>query len=602
MDQRHSQNHAPFIGWRQASLVIGVVLLIMLGLARGYFAVQDTGAFGLARAGRYGMTAASLDGFGKVRVILVTPGGAGDMAGIKPGDTVQFDHIQEYLDQRPAGTPTAVTIVHAGQSRRATLVAHPLDPQTEPGMATTIQSAANAVFQFLLGIILIVRGWRQPAALALGIALTASSFQDAFPSFLVGTPWFGIVLAIQFINRCLGLAAEPACYILLYARYVGRPPRLALSITTLGIAYAITETAYGNLVFVRLVAFHSIDYITSWIAIPLYGLPMFWWLWRGYSLASPEDRNRFGALLAANALILPVIGLNAIGPYGLDWISRNFILLSFALIEVSVSVRLLVTAYAVLRHRVVDLGFALSRTVIYGTVSVILLGGFGLIEWGIEHLLPEEWVKASAWFDAGAAVLVYLAFHRVHDWVEHRVEHLFFHHWQANEAELRRFVAAAAHFEDAPALERAFAEELTRFGEGARVALYRRARGALVRVAGTWPDAPVEFREETKAFAPLRAERAPLDLADTQTDLPGALALPMLDHGALAGLVLMEAKGNGALYRPDEVALLGWAVHEVGLAMAALHTRAIDAEMEQLKHQNAELRALVGGWRKRAEA
>ena len=224
------------------------------------------------------------------------------------------------------------------------------------------------------------------------------------------------------------------------------------------------------------------------------------------------------------------------------------------------------------------------------------------IEWGIAHLLPEEWVKASPWIDAGVAVAVYLAFHRVHGVVEHRVEQIFFGRWQANEDALRRFVGSAPHFEDTRALARAFADEASRFGGEARVALYRRSDGVLSRVAGNWDATPRQFREDDPAFALMRAERRPLDLGETRSDLPGVLALPMLDHGMLAGLVLLDLKGNGALYRPDEIALLGWAAHAVGLAMAALHASLIDTENRLLKAQLARLSGIVGDRLERAGA
>ena len=311
--------------------------------------------------------------------------------------------------------------------------------------------------------------------------------------------------------------------------------------------------------------------------------------------ADPAERNRFAAVLIAFAVAVIAQALVLIGPGGLDLGGRgSFMLFNIAVTLMMTVIFPLIMAYAVLRQRVIDISFAINRTVVFGTVSVLLLGTFGLIEWGIEHLLPEEWVKASVWLDAGAAVGVYLMFHRVHDWVEHRVERVFFHQWQANEDALRAFVAIAPHYEDAGALARGFAEELARFGGGARVAFYRRQDGALDRVAGNWDQAPRHFREDDRAFATLRATRRPLDLTETETSLPGALALPIIDHGALTGLVLIDAKGNGGLYRPDEIALLGWATHEVGLAMAALHVGLVESELRLAKAQLARLTGLIG--------
>jgi hypothetical protein len=317
-----------------------------------------------------------------------------------------------------------------------------------------------------------------------------------------------------------------------------------------------------------------------------------YWARRGWRDAVGADQGRFAAVFAITVgMILTELLDVAIpltrGTAGIPWAMFAPVILSDIIIPSAY-------AYAVLRHRVIDLNFAFNRTVVYGTFSAILLVSFGLIEWAVEHLLPEQWTKASAWIDAGAAVLVYLAFHRVHGAVEHRVEQVFFRQWQHNEDNLRRFVASAAYFEDERALARAFVDELARFGGGAGVAMYRRHDGVLDRVATNWDNAPRHFREDDPAFALMRAERAPLDLGDAQTGLPGVLALPMLDHGVLAGLVLMDLKGNGALYRPDEVALLGWAGHEVGLALAALHAGLIETENRLLKAQLTRLGSIIG--------
>jgi GAF domain-containing protein len=243
---------------------------------------------------------------------------------------------------------------------------------------------------------------------------------------------------------------------------------------------------------------------------------------------------------------------------------------------------------------VIDLGFAINRGIVYGSVSAILLASFGLIEWSIEHLLPEQWLKASAWFDAGAALLVYLAFHRMHGAIEHRVEHLFFRTWRQNEEALCRFVGTAPHFDDETTLARAFADELSRFAGEGRVALYRRNPKArdkgFTRMAGTWEASPPTLPGDDATYARMRTECRPIELGDARTDLPGVLALPMLDHGALAGLVLMDLKGSGGLFRPDEIAALGHAAHGVGLALAALRAGSIEAENRQLATENRMLK------------
>jgi hypothetical protein len=91
----------------------------------------------------------------------------------------------------------------------------------------------------------------------------------------------------------------------------------------------------------------------------------------------------------------------------------------------------------------------------------------------------------------------------------------------------------------------------------------------------------------------MKAERRPLELPGTNGALPGTMALPMLDHGILAGFVLLGRKFEGSRYRPDEVEVLGWAAHQVGLDLQALRARTLEGEVVGLRQQVALLSKLA---------
>ena len=595
MGQAHDARSGLFTGWRGALLAAVLLILLAVGAIQAVAAGERYGAMGAGRVAWIGLAWHAQDGNGWVHADVVDPRGAAARAGIVAGDTLRLsDPFQMSANVQP-GTRVDAVVRRAGNTRTVTITYLPRDLASDQTITRLgLIAFCGSLFLVLLGILVVVRGWGQSAALALGVGLAGVGGGDTIPVWFLGQPWtWAALVPIAAINLCsCGLIAFAP---LLYARHVRRPgpiARLVIVVITL-----IAITAVG------------IALLNSWavIALPrggatamLVGLtvgPMLscWYCARGVIDADPAERNRFAAVLIAFAVAVIAQALVLIGPGGLDLGGRgSFMLFNIAVTLMMTVIFPLIMAYAVLRQRVIDISFAINRTVVFGTVSVLLLGTFGLIEWGIEHLLPEEWVKASVWLDAGAAVGVYLMFHRVHDWVEHRVERVFFHQWQANEDALRAFVAIAPHYEDAGALARGFAEELARFGGGARVAFYRRQDGALDRVAGNWDQAPRHFREDDRAFATLRATRRPLDLTETETSLPGALALPIIDHGALTGLVLIDAKGNGGLYRPDEIALLVWATHEVGLAMAALHVGLVESELRLAKAQLARLTGLIG--------
>ena len=71
--------------------------------------------------------------------------------------------------------------------------------------------------------------------------------------------------------------------------------------------------------------------------------------------------------------------------------------------------------YATLRHRLFDVGFAINRAAVYTVTTALLLVAFGLCEWAAEHLLQFEGREKSMLVDAGLALGVFLAFHRVRD-------------------------------------------------------------------------------------------------------------------------------------------------------------------------------------------
>jgi len=596
MERAEQAQAGLFTGWRGVLLAIFCVTMVATGCAEMVAMAGRYGLFGDAQAGRLGIGYHTPpQSLGWVVIDRVDPGGGAARAAIAVGDRVHCADSLVLSSNPPPGTIAVLTVRHAGRNRVARVqyqALAPAGPQFWQALERT--EIGGSLFALALGALVLWRGWGSLPALLLGLGLIGSAGSDTLPWWMLGSPLTGPGLVL-IVVRNMAMIGLPLFPIVLYHAQVRALPRgWWIATGVVGVMAALAQISLVLEPWLAWLAPRPLRNAELAITLIIVAIAC-WWSWRGTRDGIASERRRFGILLLAGGLLLAgnafwminSDGLDLLGPTARPWLAT----INLLLVQIAFPLTL---TYAMLRHRVVDLGFVLNRTVVFATFSAILLGSFGLIEWGVEHLLPEAWVKASAWIDAGAAVLVYLAFHRVHGAVERRVEHVFFRHWMANENVLRRFVASAAHFEDTRALARAFADELSRFGGDARVAIYRRNEGVLDRVGGTWDSAPRHFRDDDPAFALMRAERAPLDLGETQTDLPGMLALPMLDHGVLAGLVLLDLKGNGALWRPDEVALLGWATHEVGLALAALHAGLIDTENRLLKAQLARLTGIIG--------
>jgi hypothetical protein len=243
----------------------------------------------------------------------------------------------------------------------------------------------------------------------------------------------------------------------------------------------------------------------------------------------------------------------------------------------------LIFAYAALRHRVVGIGFVVNRALVYGAASAGILVSFGLLEWLAHGLFASSGHEKSAFVDAGIALAIIVVFHRLRHTGEKWVEQLFFHTWHVKEAALRRFVGDAPHITQPEALIPAFAAALDRFTDGAGHAIYRRTQtGDYTVLAARLEGAPERVDADDPLAVSMRASQTVVHTMDTGTSLPGSVALPSLHHGVLDGFVLLDDKPGGEAYRPDEIEVLAFAAHQVGLDLRALR-------MEQLGSWNQQL-------------
>jgi MFS family permease len=247
----------------------------------------------------------------------------------------------------------------------------------------------------------------------------------------------------------------------------------------------------------------------------------------------------------------------------------------------------LLLTHAILRHRVFDLGFILNRTLVYGTVSAILLVSFGVIEWGVDHFVKIQGHERNALVDAAIALGVYLLFHKFRHTTEHRLEAFFFREWHAREATVRRSVAKAGFITAHQPLILATTQAFEQFSGGATVKLYLKDEsGEYAPCDSSGPAIDPAF-DRIDRDAPLvvemRAEPTPHRLDGTGP----ALALPMVHRNELLGFVLLGAKPDNSDYRTDEVDLLGWAAHQLGLDLHALNVDRLEAIV---RDQNQQLK------------
>ncbi len=524
---------------------------------------------------------------GAFRVLSVQPQSLLASEGVRAGALLIPDRPMDFLQAVSVKQRVGVTVVQDHRTAHLQLV--PQQKTGAPDWARVSDTGALTVcLAFAVLLILASRG--RPAPLMLGVALVgyAEAFYFAQPlaSGLAAvwidglTGFIGALTFIMFLAFALRLHQDA---IGRASRRLGWIAAAVMGLVVLAFAYRAWWRTTGS----ALAPFGSGRALSDWAPQIDFALALLI-LIDAYRRSRAEMRQR-------HALLLITFGLVVICQAA-AWILSGrteppFVVANHVSTFLASLLAPALFAYAILRQRVMDVAFAINRTLIYGGVSLVLLVAFGLLEWAVAHFVPVQGKEKNAFIDAGLALVVFLAFHRVRDFTEHIVEALFFRRWQRQEADLRRFLRDAAFITRPESLARAAVMALERFGDGALVAIYLREEGGdLHRLEGHL-NGPGRIDADHPALVRLRAEPKPMQV-DDGAGLHATLIAPMLNRNVVTGAVLFGAKPDVSAWRPDELALIGQASVQIGQDLHVLEVERLERLTAELKQQNTLLKQL----------
>ncbi len=527
------------------------------------------------------------------QVTRTRTGQPAEKAGVAAGDLVRFESpLADYRSMMHVtlpGDPVALEVRHGAQSQRLIMTVQAFPWTGNNNMALQLSDIAldiTSTLATLVGAIVVMRNRGRLSLLLLGLAMICSQSGGASIPFWwwEGLP-FRLLMAVA---NAMILLSAPLFYA--FARQYRRedgdresPVMVAVYWTYTAVVMAwfvvsegLNQTGHGRLIAdaggMTSLGLTSLGFLMS-LAV----------LAQGWRRAAAEQRRRYAYMVPAVALLATTQVFGLWISLSNQWNPSNPLVMAMNILPLA---GVLLLMYAVLRHRVIDLGFAVNQTLIYGVVSFVILLAFGLAEWGIEKVMPTSWrehMEANAIISAGIALCIFLVFHRIRDVVEHVIEGLFFHKWRQNEAHLGRFVKQAAHILKPEALKAAAVAEFARFSGGAETAIYRAAGTTYLRDAGTIKGLEAMLDADALALVALRAEGKPL-FAEDAAPLNAALVLPMIQRNDLTGFIVLGPKPGEGAYRPDERAALAQAAYQIGLDLHALR-------IEELEQTTAELGA-----------
>ncbi len=264
----------------------------------------------------------------------------------------------------------------------------------------------------------------------------------------------------------------------------------------------------------------------------------------------------------------------------------------------------LAVAYAVIGHRVVDVGFVINRALLFALVSGIVIVVFSLIEWFVGHELAQA--RLALTFEIAFAIALSFWMSAIEKRLGSLVDGIFFRSRREALARLALDARAVAHATQGGTVDRYVVSEAAACLSLSSAALFRRdGNGGFRRVlAYGWADGPQPaVAHDTPLVLALEADWNPLRLVHTGWQLDGApggerspvLAMPIIAQRSLAGFVLYGPHDSGAEIDPDEVKGLAHLCRAAQVTYENLRAQELESELARLRATRLLPAATSGG-------
>jgi hypothetical protein len=141
--------------------------------------------------------------------------------------------------------------------------------------------------------------------------------------------------------------------------------------------------------------------------------------------ASGETRQRIGWVLAGLIVSDLAYQLFLVIDFYVEYddLAKELALSACTLLAIALPISL---AYAILRHRVIDIGFALNRAAVFTAMTLLLVGAFGALQWAANQFIVSETHAQGFLVQLAIAVIVLYLVRIVRTRAEALVSGVFF--------------------------------------------------------------------------------------------------------------------------------------------------------------------------------
>jgi hypothetical protein len=500
----------------------------------------------------FGLTTAPADS-----CALVVMASSGAQPGLHPGDMIDTRHLgmheRLHLMVTGAADRMQVPAMVAGRPRMVTIAPMPAAP---PSLAAVLRIVALAAF-LAIGLWALWRG-RDAASLGLGI------FFAAVPSLFLHHAYPGLpdaaILAVLFLSALAGALGYLGLYGMIETLAADSPAHRwfglarALVIAALGLTAVTSIASISTQIFAGCAPIAQLRIVVACYAVVLaVGFAV---LWAGMRGASPAHRRRlrwifWSTLVGYAGPLVTYAYVAAQRPIPFDGVYN----VAFLAIPAGYS-------YAVLRHRVIDVGFVLNRALAYTLLTSVVVGAFTLTETIASDAALGN--TESTLLKLAVPLAIGLSFNVLHKRLERAIDALFFRRRREAATALTAFAHEAEHIETRAGLAARATEELVRWGGVRGAALYQRDGDVFSRtaLAGRF-DGAATLERDDPALVALRTHRRHVEWGD-------GYAFPLFSGGRLEGAIVVLPRDDGEAFTPDELALFDTVAKHVAAGLAGL--------------------------------
>lgn len=425
----------------------------------------------------------------------------------------------------------------------------------------------------------------QPAVTILSILLQRTrlfGLEASFHVLLAAASVFGLVLL------CVTLARHKFQLV----------DRLLLAAGTL------VGLAYGTVYLSQLIPVPGINYAASAGTEAALTLVAYLFaaiaLARSFRMAAERFRARMewiglGVMLSAAAISIKFLLVSIASPLGIYPV--------ISILNVVPATVLATSAYALLRERIVDVNFVVSRALVYAILTSATIGVLALVDWFVSSRLAQ--VRLGLLLEVCAAIGLGFALNRMHRWSDEIVDRFVFRSVREAELALRRLGATLVHAPSRSVIDRIVCSEAAKATALTSAAVFHQtdAKTFARTYSVGWPENAVrQLPAGHQLTLYLMTEERPLapgSCFDSRDELPQGLAAPVLalpcivQHQLIA-FVLYGSHTSGAAPDVKDIELLRDLAERA--AAAYEHVEAVNRveEIHKLKAENEALRTMLG--------